>query len=34
MVMLSAPPTPAPAAPWPLDIKRYEAFNTVAGTLS
>jgi hypothetical protein len=34
MVMLWAPPTPAPAARWLLAIERYEAFNTVAGALS
>jgi hypothetical protein len=34
MVMLWAPPTLAPAGRWLLDIERYEAFNTAAGTLS
>jgi hypothetical protein len=34
MVMFWARPTPAHAARWPLDIERYEAFSTFAGTLS
>jgi hypothetical protein len=34
MVMFWAPPIRAPAALWPLDIERYDAFKTVAGALS